>query len=158
MRVVVNTSPLIALERIGRLDLLRGLYGSVVRPQSVLDEIQAGGVLYPLSAQLADADWIVTEPDPPEMALRRELGAGETAAITLAYKTGAGLIILDDLQARIVAAGLGLPVTGTLGGLLAARRLVLLDDLPGAVADLQAVGFRVSPELCARLAAREGNP
>jgi hypothetical protein len=62
MRVVVNSSPLIALERIGSLDVLKSLYGTVVRPQSVLDE----------------------------------LGAGETAAITLAYKTAADLVILDD--------------------------------------------------------------
>lgn len=41
MRVVVNTSPLIALDRIGQLGLLKSLYGQVLRPQSVLDELQA---------------------------------------------------------------------------------------------------------------------
>ena len=35
MRVVVNTSPLLALERIGQLQLLKLMYGVVVRPQRV---------------------------------------------------------------------------------------------------------------------------
>ena len=64
------------------------------------------------------------------MALRKELGAGETAAITLAHASGADLVILDDLQARLVAEGLGLKVTGTLGILVAAKQKELLRDLP----------------------------
>jgi predicted nucleic acid-binding protein len=43
MRVIVNTSPLIALERIGQLDLLKRMYGVIVRPQSVLDELTQVG-------------------------------------------------------------------------------------------------------------------
>lgn len=42
MTVVVNTSPLIALDRIGHLDVLPQLFGDVVRPQSVVNELQAG--------------------------------------------------------------------------------------------------------------------
>ena len=122
MRVVVDTSPLIALERIGQLDLLRELYGQVVRPQSVLAELLAGQRRYGLSAELMQGSWILTEPDPAEMALRKELGAGETAAITLAFKTHADLLVLDDLQARLVASGLGLAITGTLGVLAAAHQ------------------------------------
>ena len=61
MRVVVNTSPLIALERIGQLDLLKRMYGVVVRPQSVLDELNAGRGAYELSPLLEQSDWIRTE-------------------------------------------------------------------------------------------------
>ncbi|MEI6788277.1 MAG: hypothetical protein WCL49_07335 [bacterium] len=63
MLVIVNTSPLIALERIGRLHLLKDLFGDVVRPQSVLIELLAGKDRYQLSNALRDADWIVTEPE-----------------------------------------------------------------------------------------------
>lgn len=58
MLVVINTSPLIALDRIGRLDLLRALYGNVVRPQSVMNELAAGAKTYGLSPLLRDATWI----------------------------------------------------------------------------------------------------
>lgn len=151
MRVIVNTSPLISLDRISRLDALRELYGKVVRPQSVLDEIQAGVGRYSVSPDVLASGWILTEPDPPEMVLRRELGAGETAAIALALRSEADLIILDDLQARLVAQDVGLRITGTLGVLCAAHRAGILSDLEGAILSLQEAGFRVSPGLLERL-------
>jgi predicted nucleic acid-binding protein len=64
MRVVVNTSPLIVLDRIGHLEILKALYGSIIRPQSVLDELNVGRGRYELSSDLCDAEWIITEPDP----------------------------------------------------------------------------------------------
>jgi uncharacterized protein len=143
MRVVVNTSPFIALDRIGQLDLLKTLYGTIVRPQSVLDELLAGEARYPLSNTLRQAEWIVTEPDPPEITLRRDLGPGETAVIALALDTDADLVILDDLQARLLAATLNLRLTGTLGVLIAAHQLGLLPDVKGALTDLLHAGFRV---------------
>jgi len=150
MRVIANTSPLIALDRIGELDLLRRLYGSIVRPQSVLDELLAGREHHSLNPVLRDAAWIVTEPDPPETALRRELGAGETAVIALALRTGADLVILDDLQARLVADGLGLKLTGTMGVLLAAHRMGFLNDARDALSRLADAGFRLPPEIAVR--------
>jgi predicted nucleic acid-binding protein len=143
MRVVVNTSPLIALDRIGQLGLLKRLYGEVVRPQSVLDELLAGVDQHPGSMDLLEAQWIKTEPDPLETVMRRELGAGETAAIALAMRSGADLVVLDDLQARLVAGALGLRVTGTLGVLIAAHQSGLLFDLAGCLRHLREAGFRL---------------
>jgi len=147
MRVIANTSPLIALDRIGRVDLLRALFGTIVRPQSVLDELMAGREAYGLSETLHAAPWIVTEPDPPEVSLRKELGAGETAAIALALHRGADLVILDDLQARLVAQDLGLRITGTLGVLWGAHRIGLLPELDSTLNALLAQGFRIAPTL-----------
>ena len=147
MRVVVNTSPLIALERIGQLDLLRQLFGTVIRPQAVRDELEAGRKKHGLSAALISSRWILTEPNPAEMVLRKELGAGETAAITLALATRADLVALDDLQARLVAEGLGLKLTGTLGILAAAHKLGLLADLHQALRHLEKAHFYIPQEI-----------
>jgi predicted nucleic acid-binding protein len=149
MRVIVDTSAFIALDRIGQVDLLRQLFGSVVRPQAVLDELLAGGDSHPLSAVLTEADWVATEPNPTSSSLRPELGHGETAAITLAYESRADLILLDDLQARLVAAGLGLRVTGTIGVLLAAHKNGLGPGIDESLRMLDAAGFRMSAELIA---------
>jgi len=151
MRVIVDTSPLIALERIGQLELLKALYGNVVRPQSVLDELNRGKEHYQISSLLTKTEWITTEPDPLEMALRKELGAGETAVITLAYKSHADLVILDDLQARLVACAMGLRITGTLGVLLAANHKSLLPDIVPAIQKLQQCGFRISDTLIQKM-------
>ena len=136
MTVVVNTSPLIALDRIGQLDILTKLFGKTIRPQSVVDELNAGRKVYGGSDALFHATWIETQQDPPEMILRKELGAGETAVIALALKVKADLVILDDLAARNVAVELGLNVTGTLGVLLAAYKKGHLLDLSDVVNQL----------------------
>jgi predicted nucleic acid-binding protein len=151
MTVIVNTSPLIALDRIGQLDILPRLFGEITRPQSVVDELTAGRRVYGGSDSLFHATWFETAGDPPEMVLRKELGAGETAVIALALKIKADLVILDDLAARNVAAELGLKGTGTLGILLAAHKKGHLPDLQGAVSALKASGFRISDQVAASI-------
>lgn len=146
-RIVVNTSPLIALDRIGCLDLLPGLFRRVTRPQSVVDEIIAGRIQYGVSKDLLNADWLETVPDPPEAAYRPELGAGETAAIALAVREKAELILLDDLAARNVAKELGLQVSGTLGVLIAGFKKGRLANLDQALNSLTAAGFHMTEEL-----------
>ena len=147
MTVVVNTSPLVALDRIGQLDLLPELYGRIIRPQSVVDELKAGRCIYGGTDSLYHAAWLETAEDPPEMILRKELGAGETAAIALAFRIKADLIILDDLAARNVAVELGMNVTGTLGVLLAAHKKGILKDLRLMITLLTDSGFRISHTL-----------
>lgn len=144
MTVVVNTSPLVALERIGELDILPKLFGKIIRPQSVVDELNAGRSIYGGIDALYHVSWLETVEDPPEMALRKELGDGETAAIALAFRLKADLVILDDLAARNVAVELGLNVTGTLGVLLAAHKKGILKDLRRTITLLKDSGFRVS--------------
>ena len=61
--------------------------------------------------------------------------------------THADLVVLDDLQARLVATSLGLGLTGTLGVLVAAHRVGILSDLRPAFAALQECGFRVSQQI-----------
>ena len=81
------------------------------------------------------------------MILRKELGKGETAAITLAAKTQADLVILDDFSARLVAQGIGLSVTGTLGILGASHRLGLLGDIKASLIRLKEVGFYLPTDI-----------
>src|SRR2546430_5718984 len=88
MRAVTNTSPLIYLSRIGRLDLFRQ-YREVLIPEKVLEEIEAGGKRgHP---EALDVRRLVRTRDAPGVRVpkvRREwdLGTGETAAIALALK------------------------------------------------------------------------
>ena len=43
MKVICNTTPLIALSSIERLNLLKEIYSSVIVPKAVIEEISAGG-------------------------------------------------------------------------------------------------------------------
>ena len=57
-RVIANTTPLIALANIDRLELLRELYGSIIIPQAVMDEI----IREPAKQRVRRATWIKVEP------------------------------------------------------------------------------------------------
>jgi len=60
MTVVSDASPLINLARIGQLDLLRQLYGTMLLPEAVWQEVVVDGAGQPGAAEVRAADWIHT--------------------------------------------------------------------------------------------------
>ena len=121
---VVNASPLIVLGKLGHLDLLSSLCAEVVIPDAVVREVCAGPADDParrvLEAEELGSREQVTVIDPVVAAW--DLGAGEAEVLTWARRHAGYEAILDDLAARNCARALSLPVRGTLGVLLLARR------------------------------------
>ena len=120
-KVIANTTPLIALANIDRLELLHVLYGTIMVPQAVIDEI----VREPAKQRVQNASWIKVEAirDPSQKDIfRARLHAGEVEVIILAREQKADLLIMDDDAAKKTAKFLGFNVTGTLGILLKAKR------------------------------------
>ncbi len=121
-KVIVNSTPIIGLADIGRLDLLRQVYGGIVIPQAVYDEIISPNV----KKQVEESrSWITVEQirdDSQKRMYRARLHAGEVEVMILAQEQNAELVILDDNAAKKTAKFLGLNVTGTLGVLLRAKR------------------------------------
>ena len=58
MIVVSDSSPLIALARISRLDLLRSLYERILIPAEVHHEVTVAGRELPGGREVRMADWI----------------------------------------------------------------------------------------------------
>ena len=130
--VVSNSTPLIALARIRRLDLLPALYGDVLVPLEVWNELVVRGRGYPGAAEIRDATWIATKTvryRDRVIQLAAVLDQGEAEAIALAIEHDARLVLLDDRSARREALRRGLHVQGTLGILLRAKRLGLVPAL-----------------------------
>lgn len=147
--VVVNTSPLIAFGRIGRLTVLKAMYGHIVCPEAVIQELRAGQDHGGFSLSFLDEGWVRIAPNPPEVGYRRELGDGETSVILHAYQNKSKLVVLDDLPARLYATSLGLAVTGTLGVLMAASKEGILGcNLKQAIQELIHVGFYLPKAIC----------
>ena len=99
MIVVADSSPLIALARIERLDLLRDLFGSVLLPTAVWREVVQEGVDRPGAAALMATHWIEERAilDVGLAAhLRKKLGAGESEAIVLAKEVVADFLLMDE--------------------------------------------------------------
>jgi len=79
--VVSNSGPLIALATIGRLDLLKDLFGQVCIPQAVYDEVVVYGEGEPGTKETDEAEWIKTFKVEDRLAvslLREEMAAGES--------------------------------------------------------------------------------
>jgi predicted nucleic acid-binding protein len=127
-RPVVNASPLIFLAAADALPLLPQVVGEILLPGAVLDEILAGKEMPPVLHDLPSTAWVRIEASvqvPAEVA-GWDLGSGETQVLALALARGNAEVVLDDLQARRCARSLGLPMTGTLGVILRAKRRGLI--------------------------------
>jgi hypothetical protein len=140
--VVSNSSPLIALARIQRLDLVPVILESVLIPPAVVREIRPSIPVSPDWLQVRAATQV-----PSVLTSRRRLGDGEWEAIALAVEVGARAILLDDRPARRLAAMAGLSVIGTLGLLLSAKRAGLIDALRPELNKLLTTSFFLSHQL-----------
>jgi predicted nucleic acid-binding protein len=138
---VCNSSPLIALQQIGQLRVLQLLFGGVLIPEAVRQEI-APSVALPewlhIQALAFPIDRVIQE---------AALGRGETEAISLTLELGNRLLILDERVGRRLAQRLGLSVIGTLGVLLAAKQRGYIEELKPHLQALQRYDFRISRDL-----------
>lgn len=150
MLVVTDASPLIFLGRLSLLELLPQLYGRVLVPRTVLDEVVRGAPTDPAASALLSAAWLEVEEAgeaPLLEALHEELDSGEAAAIALARELGADLLLIDERQGRRIARRLGLAVKGTLGVLIAARNQDLVPELRPLLVRLSEEGAWLSDDL-----------
>jgi len=83
------------------------------------------------------------------------LGKGEADVIALSSQTGLKVII-DDSKARRVAENMGLKVTGTIGVLIKAEKLGLIENAYNKAKELREKGFYVSDELLENLSKLKG--
>ena len=163
MIVVSNSSPLIALARTRRLNLLASFYKRVLIPTEVHHEVTVAGLGLPGAEKVRNAQWIevASQETPPHSSLVeacRNLGAGERGAILLAKSLEADLLLLDEAKARRIAREAGLSVVGCLGILEAGARRGLVPDLRQAYIDLLRHGIRFDLRLLQASLARLGLP
>ena len=156
MIVVADTSPINYLVSIDEIGVLPALYGRVIIPQAVRDELSRD------RAPEAVRRWIASPPawleirrpslEPDAELIAAELDAGEFDAILLAQELGASELILDNMDGRKEAERRHIHAIGTLGVLrLAAKERYL--NLKDALTRLRATNFYIAQELFDRLIA-----
>jgi predicted nucleic acid-binding protein len=133
--VISDTSCIIALTNIGRLDVLKELCRFVCITPEVASEFRD-----PLP------EWIHIVPVKDASTLRiirNSLDLGEASAIALSLETENSLVILDDGRARRFAKNIGVAMTGTLGVLITAFEAGILPDIYSVIAELRKKNFRL---------------
>jgi hypothetical protein len=136
--VITDASCLIALDRVGRLDLIPALVSNAVAPPAVIEEFGR------------KPDWLREMPvqDKTVLAtLRAQLDSGEAEAIAVALEHPGSILLIDERQERRLAESLGLSVLGTLGLLVQAKQRGVLEAVRPLMDALIAADFRVSEAL-----------
>ena len=150
--VIADTSPLNYLILIETIDLLPKLYGRIIIPGEVVDELLHSEA--PISVKewaYALPSWVEVRSTPssndPDLC---RLDEGERCAILLAQSEADVLLLIDDAAGRLEASRRGIPHAGTVGVLRAAA-IARHVDLPTALANLVATNFRISRMLLEEL-------
>ena len=147
MIVVADTTPLRYLIVIGRDHLLPALYGNVLIPPAVAEELNQVSTPPVVRDWLAAApSWLEIRSPSQNLGAQVDLDAGEREAIALAEEVDADLLLADDEDARREAARRHLPVIGTLRVLADGARLGFT-NLEEDFKRLRGTNFRVSQEL-----------
>ena len=111
MIIVANSSPLIALGRIQRFDIINTLFGQIYIPTTVYRETvietsfeeQRNTIL----SAIENSTIVIVEPT-IDYSFNRKLDPGEKDVLRLAIEQNANGIIIDDRKARNEAKALGL--------------------------------------------------
>ena len=102
MIVVSDASPLINFAIIGNLELLPKLFGEVILPQTVFEELTIKGESMAGADEIREADWIRVKSCTNQsllLALRNQIDPGEAESIVLALELSADLILMDERMA-----------------------------------------------------------
>jgi len=151
--VVCDTTCLLYLGRIGRLDLLPALFEKVVVPSQVALELDMGRSLRADTCdprKLERARLVDVSPSEIERLPANRLGEGERAAIAYAMFHGDYVACLDDRLARSFAEELGLQVMGIVGMLVVAKRERLISEMASVLDQLKREGFRLGDDVISR--------
>jgi predicted nucleic acid-binding protein len=131
VKIIADSSFLIALATIDTLPLLPRIFPEVIIPEAVYDEVVTRGAGLPGAEEVASAAWIkriaVEDADKVRAYRAERLGMGEAEVIALAEELKADLVLVDDERAWEVAQRKGIAYLRSTELVLEAHRRQLLD-------------------------------
>ena len=143
-RWVINASPVIALARIGQVELLTRLPEQAVIPRAVADELMRAPEDDPARRAVESGSFkIIKTPAPPPAVLTWDLGSGESAVLSYALAHPQWVVVLDDGAARRCARSLALGMTGTLAVVILAKQHGIIESAAQVLHALRGADFRL---------------
>jgi uncharacterized protein len=110
MIVVSNTSPLVCLEHLQKLNLFENLFGNVIIPKSVYDELFSSKII---NENFLQRNSFIKIKNPKNIDLVknliRQLDIGEAEAIALSIEEKPDFLIIDEAYGREIALSYNLP-------------------------------------------------
>ena len=123
MLVISDTTPIISLLKINRIDLLKTLYEEVFVPKAVYDELTSNALFDEEATIVTQADFLNVIEVKDRLLVENilmwsGLDLGESEAIACYKQINADLLLIDEKRGRSVAREKGLNIIGTIGILL----------------------------------------
>ena len=137
--IISDTSCLILLDKIGELNLLYKLFGTIITNGEVAFEFW-----------LPLPDWFeIQQPKDKnyQTIIEASVDKGEASAIALAVELDDCLLIIDDLKGRKFAQQLGLTIIGTIGILVDAKLAGIIPSVKPLLTKIKTTNFRISDQL-----------
>jgi predicted nucleic acid-binding protein len=154
-RWVINASPVIALARVGQVDLLTLLPEQVVLPQAVAEELSRAPVDDPARQAVEGGMFKISKTlSPPPELLAWDLGKGETDVLPYALSHPGWIAILDDAAARRCARSFSIPLAGTLAIVVLAKKHGVIESAAQVLHALRSVDFRLEDNIIREVLAR----
>jgi predicted nucleic acid-binding protein len=151
MKVVLDSSCIIVLSQIRRLDILTMLFSEISIPRAVFNEFMVKASAEEKNRLEEVGIKVVDIKDAlAVMALQADLGKGESECIVLAKELDIDLVVLDDKYARRAAEFLGLNVVGTLGILVRVHKEGRIRAKP-LISKMREKGFWIDDVLYKRI-------
>jgi len=149
LKVVSDTSPLIAFNALDKVHILKRLFGEIIITKGVYEELKQEGKEFSLEK------WILVKELKNRdvfRALRLSLDYGESEAIAFYLENRMDLLIVDDKEARKVSRGIDINVMGTVGILILAKKKGLLSLIKDEMECLEKkIDFRLSSSIKKRV-------
>lgn len=154
MIIISDTTPIISLIKSGHLELLEKLFGEVLIPEAVYEELISNITFKEEAAQIKNCSFIKISQVVNQQSVlifRKVTGldAGESEAIVLADEQKADLLLMDERKGRQIAKQMGLIITGTIGILLQAYddEILLKSEVELCLKSMEECGIRISQAL-----------
>ena len=146
--IISDTSCLILLDKIGELDILQKLFGTIITTTEVANEFGQ-----PLPA------WVeIKQPSNKnyQSIIEASVDKGEASAIALAIELEDCLLIIDDLKGRKFANQIGLTIIGTIGIIVDAKLSGIILSIKPILAKIRLTNFRITEQLESIILKRAG--
>ena len=150
MKVVINSSPIIGLSCINKLYLLDLIFDEIIIPKAVYREtvlekndikikndihkLKKAKIVSPQNVHLVE---FITD----------VLDEGEAEVIAIAKEMNIETVIIDEKKGRLYARKHNLNVVGSLGLLIIAKKMKLIDKISPSIENMEEFGIRIGDKL-----------
>ena len=137
--IIADTSCLILLDKVGEIEILHKLFGTIIITPEVAKEFGQSLPSWFKIQQPVNKNY--------QAIIETAIDKGEASAVALAVELKGSLLIIDDLKGRKFAQQLGLAIIGTIGVIVDAKLSGIIPSVKTVLSKIRKTNFRITERL-----------